>query len=225
MCCSVLIASASLFLLASGKSTFVFSPDGRFVGATETSSRTLVAPEGSSGLKTIAGNLSSYKDAKYFSVFGNTIAQGGSNYPFQEWLAEAFTPTADASVTKVEVSVGRLSGTTGVEVALYSDAGGIPGTLIKSFHVSSLPTYGQCCALASATDKTGIPVRGGTQYWLVVSTTAKDTDLYAWAFNSTNMTPQLNAYWCEGSSTYCGTNSGKWVANSYVQWGYAVLGK
>ena len=32
------------------------------------------------------------------------------------------------------------------------------------------------------------------------------------------------ASWCLGSQTYCGNNSGKWVAFSYVQLGFAVLG-
>jgi hypothetical protein len=110
-------------------------------------------------------------------------------------------------------------------VSLYNDAGGIPGTAIKSVHVTTLPTYGQCCHVATANITGGVPVTAGTQYWVVVSTTAQDTDIYAWAFNSTDMTARLGASWCLGSSTYCGSNSGVWVPISYVQLGFAVFGQ
>jgi hypothetical protein len=224
--CLALLACASLVLMATSKNKFVFSPDGRSVNATEAPSNIIQAPQKDAKLKTIASNLSTYKNATYFSIWGNTIAQGGSNFPFQVWEAEPFTPTADATVTKIEVSAGRQGGgTAGFELGLYSDANGVPGTKIKSFHVAQLPSYGQCCTLAVANDKAGIPITGGTQYWVVVSTTSKDTDIYAWAFNSTDMRAHPAASWCQGSSTYCGSNSGKWVAYNYVQLGYAVLGQ
>src|SRR5262249_16068398 len=143
---------------------------------------------------------------------GNTIAQGGANFPFQAWEAVAFTPAADATVTKIEVSAGRQGGgTTGFELGLWNDNGGVPGSPIKTQHVFRLPNYGECCQLAVANAASGIPVKAGTQYWVVVSTTANDTDIYAWAFNSTDMTAQPAAFWCQGSSTYCGTASGQWT--------------
>jgi hypothetical protein len=223
--CLALFMCASLALLASGKNEFVFSQDGRFVRATQAPSHITPAPPDDANLKTIAGNFSTYPNATYFSIWGETIDQGVNDYPFQTWAAMAFTPTADATVTKIETSAGRQSsGTAGLELGLYSDAGGVPGKAIKSFHVSKLPVYGQCCAVSTANDKAGIPVKAGTQYWVVVSTTPKDTDIYAWAFNSTDMRPHLGAYWCKGSSQYC-QNSGKWVPTNYVQFGFAVLGR
>jgi len=223
--CLVLFMFASLILMASGKNEFIFSEDGRFVRATKAPSHMTPPPQEDPTLKVIAGNFSTYPKATYFSIWGNTIAQGGSNFPFQAWEAIAFTPTANATVTRIETSAGRQSsGTAGYEMGLYSDAGGVPGKPIKSFHISKLPVYGQCCTVAIANDKAGIPVTAGTQYWVVVSTTAKDTDIYAWAFNSTDMTAQLSAFWCKGSTTYCGNNSGKWVAYNYVQLGFNVLG-
>jgi hypothetical protein len=216
---------ASLALMASGEKKFEFSPDGRFIRATRAPSHITPAPQEDAKLKTIAGNFSTYPNATYFSIWGETVAQGGANFPFQTWAAVAFTPTANATVTRIESSAGRQGGgTAGYEMGLYADAGGVPGNPIKSFHISKLPAYGQCCTVAIANDKAGIPVTAGTQYWVVVSTTAKDIDIYAWAFNSTDMRPHPTAYWCKGSSNYCGQNSGKWVLNQYVQYGFNVLG-
>ncbi|SRR5579872_295849 len=223
--CVALIAFASLALRAGNRNDFVFSPDGRTVWATHAPSHITMPPAQDAAAITIAGNLSRYPNATYFSVWGNTIAQGGANFPFQAWEAIAFTPQANATITQVEVSAGRQSsGVTGYELSIYNDAGGVPGTAIGTTHVSNIPIYGQCCDLAVVNDPAGLPVTAGTQYWVVVSTTPSDTDIYAWAFNSTDMRPQLSASWCKGTTTYCGNNSGKWVPYQYVQLGFAVLG-
>jgi hypothetical protein len=221
--CLALLASPAF--AAPVQDQFVFSPDLRFVRATQPSPQITPAPAEDAKLTKIAGNFSLYPNATYFSIWGNTVAQGGANFPFQTWVAVAFTPAVDAMATKLEVSAGRQGGgTAGFELGLYSDENGVPGPLIKGVHVTKLPSYGQCCAVAEADDPAGIPLTAGTQYWVVVSTTSEDTDIYAWAYNSTDMTPHLAASWCLGSSTYCGQDSGKWVPFQYVQLGFQVLG-
>ena len=219
-----LLLLASMVMAQSGESKFEFSSDGRTVRAINPSSEVIAGRAVDRNLTTIAGNFSTYPYALYFSVWGNTIAQGGSNFPFQIWQAEAFTPAVNATVTEIDVSLGDQSGgSAGIEVGLYDDASGIPGNKIKSVHVSKLPRYGECCGVTTATFK-GIPVKAGTQYWVLISTTTKDTDIYAWAFNSTDMRAHLAAYRCTGSQNYCGNNSGKWVAYQYVKNGFQVLG-
>ncbi len=227
LACFALFASATFTVLASGKKNinYEFSADGRFVRATSPPASIMPGPEPDAKTKKIFSNFSRYKLATYFSIWGNTIAQGGSEFPFQTWVAEAFTPTANATVTKIETSAGRQSsGNGGFEIGLYTDAAGVPGTVLQTVHVSNLPQYGQCCDVSTANFTTGVQVTAGTQYWVVVSTTSQDPDIYAWAFNSTNMTAQPAASWCLGSSTYCGSNSGVWVPYSYVQLGFAVFG-
>ena len=219
-----LVFLAQLALAAPAEKHAVFTTDLKHVMAAEVPPPMLPDPE-DAGLTIIAGNFSRYPLATYFSVFGNTIAQGGSNFPFQVWEAMPFTPKANATVTKLEVSAGRQGGgTTGFELGLYSDDNGVPGNLIAGAHVSKLPSYGQCCAVASLSDPAGIPVTAGTQYWVAVTTNANDTDIYAWAFNSTDMTALLSAEWCQGSSNFCGSDSGKWRPYLYVQLGFQVLG-
>ena len=113
------------------KHNYEFSSDGRQVRVQNPSTAVSTAPEAGSKFTLIAGNISAYPQAAYFSIFGNTIAQGGANFPFQTWVANPFTPTANASVAAIQVAVGRLgSGTSGFEVGLYNDASGVPGTLI-----------------------------------------------------------------------------------------------
>jgi hypothetical protein len=41
---------------------------------------------------------------------GDTIAQGGSDFPFQTWTAVPFTPTANATVTRIEAAMGIYFG-------------------------------------------------------------------------------------------------------------------
>jgi hypothetical protein len=229
LACFALFACATFTVLASGKNkidiSYEFSADGRFVRATNPPAEIIPTAEPDVKTRKIFTNFSHYKLATYFSIWGNTIAQGGSNFPFQTWVAEAFTPAADATVTKIETSAGRQSsGSSGFEISLYSDAAGVPGTVLATTHVSNLPQYGQCCDVSTANFPTGAPVTAGTQYWVVVSTTAQDTDIYAWAFNSSNMGAQPAASWCKGASTYCGSSSGVWVPYSYVQLGFAVFG-
>jgi len=226
--CSTLFLCATLSVVASGKYkiNYEFSPDGKTVRVTNPPASVVPGPEPEASSKTIFSNFSHYKLATYFSIWGETIAQGGQNYPFQTWQAVAFTPTANATATKIEVSASRQGGgNAGFEVGLYADNNGVPGSVLQSVHVSNLSQYGQCCEVATANLSPGVAVTAGTQYWVAVTTTADDTDIYAWAFNSTNMTAQPAAGWCYGSEEYCGSDSGIWVAYSYVQLGFAVLGQ
>ena len=77
------------------------------------------------------------------------------------------------------------SETNNAVVALFSDAGGLPGTKIASVEVNNLPTFGTCCSLVtvgSAGDK-GIKLTAGTQYWLVAATdTASETAFDVWDY-------------------------------------------
>ena len=218
---------ASLTLKASGNHNYDFTSDGKLVRVVNPSAATTPAPGVDSKFTLVAGNLSTYPLATFFSIFGNTIAQGGANFPFQTWVANPFTPTANANLVAIQVAVGRLgSGTSGFEVGLYNDASGVPGTLIKSVHIpgSKVPAYGQCCALDTASFS-GVSVTAGTTYWVAVTTTASDVDIFGWNFNTTDMSALPSASWCSGSATYCGTNSGIWVPYSYTHLGFRVVGQ
>jgi hypothetical protein len=227
--CVTLLALVGVSALAGSKNGYVLSDDGRTVTATKAPQFITQAPVDPK-LKTIAGNLSVYPFGTFFCCFGNTIAQEGSNgFPFTTWVAIPFTPTAAATVNKIEASVGIFSGVTGAfELSIREDNAGLPGKPLKSFHITSAPTYGACCTLDVGTDKAGIPLTAGTQYWIAATTTSKDVFEGGWAFNSTDMRSYPIASYCSGPSTYCGTtNNGKWVAGMSGDPlpGYAVLGQ
>ena len=56
-----------------------------------------------------------------------------------------------------------------VNLSIYGDAGGIPGSLLAGpTTVANLPDAGPCCTLAIA-NFTPLPVTGGTRYWVVAN--------------------------------------------------------
>jgi hypothetical protein len=230
LCLTVLTLIGVTALALGTKQNYTTINNGRTAIATKGPSVvTPHEPALEAGLKTIAGNLSTYKYGTFFCCFGNTIAAGPPNFPFQAWEAIPFTPTADATVTRVEASVGTFGGSDAgaFQIQLRADNNNSPGDPIKTFDIATEPTYGSCCTLDVGNDKAGIAVTAGTQYWIAITTSKKQTAFAGgWAFNSTDMRSHEVSSWCEGSSTYCGTNSGKWVVGQSGDPlpAYAILG-
>jgi hypothetical protein len=150
----------------------------------------------------------------------------------QSWaqpLCQAsFTPSANHTVTKVEVAVGFVEGTNGLVLGLYSDASGVPGKAIKTWALSSLPTFGSCCTVEARTDAAGISVTAGTQYWIVLKTNKKETTTWA-AFNvndTDQIDSQVTAFYCSQDVSGSCSNNDKWTASQSTPGpAFAVLGK
>jgi hypothetical protein len=162
----------------------------------------------------IYNNLSTYPLGRYWCCSGWTIS--GPNSLIGETFAAAmpFTPAGNATVTKIVVAVGYVTGTNGVTVSLNSDAGGLPGAALASFDLSGLPQFGTCCTLQLS--NTGVPVTGGTKYWVVVATGDDTLDTWdAWNQNDTNQTNQ----------PFASFNNGVWSPSLGILGGFAVLGK
>ena len=215
LCLAVLALIAVTALALGTKQNFVTIDGGRKAIATKGPS--VVTPEdpmSDAGLKTIAGNLSIYQYGRFFCCFGNTISGGGSDFlSTQFWEAIPFTPTADATVTRVRASVGTFGGsdTGGIQIQILADNNNSPGDPIKTFSIATEPTYGSCCVTDVGFDKAGIPVKAGTQYWLAITTGKKQTTFAGgWAFNSTDMRSHEVASWCSPTDTYC-SDGGKWT--------------
>ena len=152
------------------------------------SSRSLIRTNISdAGLVTIFSNLADrYPKGEYWCCEGYNI-MGPNSGAGEQWMAAAFTPSADHTVTKIEVAVGYSQGTNGVVISLNKDSNGMPGTALKTWHASGLQNFGTCCAIVVKSDKSGIPVGAGKQYWIVLSTNGNETDTVdAWNFNDTN---------------------------------------
>ena len=130
------------------------------------------------------------------------------------------------TVKEVEASVVWDEGTNAVVLSLNSDSNGLPGKALHAWNVKNLAIIGSCCQIAIGKSKTGIAVKKGTQYWVVVSTNANDSDIFAaWEVNSTDMRNHPFASYCDDSKQgNCNGNSKKWYAVSGLLPGYAVLG-
>jgi hypothetical protein len=126
----------------------------------------------------IFSNLATkYPKSLYYAPDGLTIS-GPNTITGTIETAVAFTPAANATVSEIDAAVGNISGTNGVLISVYSDASNSPGASLGDFSVSGLPVFGSCCELAIAKVKKGVKLTAGTQYWLVFSTSNKQSNAF-----------------------------------------------
>jgi hypothetical protein len=200
----------------------VLSKDGRKTISTNPAGHGQPYIENNAGLTTVFDNLGGfYPDGVYWCCEGSTIwgpANSLESPPITFWSAVAFTPATSLSITKVSVAVGfvdyKAGESTEILIGLASDDNGVPGKAIKTWKISSLPTFGDCCTVDTAKDSTGVPVTAGTQYWITVTTDKKSDIWAAWNVNDTKQLSTdaiLEASYCHTTGTDCGTNNGKWV--------------
>ncbi len=126
----------------------------------------------SAGRVIIFTNLERTSTDRYNSFTGLLVA--GNNAPFEpeSWLALPFTPTADVHAKTLATAIGYVSGTKSVNLGIYSDNGGMVGTLLPGGQGSTteIPNDGDCCDLTTVTlAGAGVSLAKGTQYWLVAS--------------------------------------------------------
>ena len=110
-------------------------------------------------------------DGSAFSLAGPNSAAG-----FTQYEAIPFTPKSNATVEAVSAAIQYIGGTNQINLSIYSDASGAPGTLLAGpFTVKNVPIYPTCCKLASASVKPSFSVTAGAQYWLVADTPSAGT--------------------------------------------------
>jgi hypothetical protein len=138
--------------------------------------------------KTIYSNLATkYPNGIYFSGEGDTLCGPSCALGESIEVAGGFTPAASATATEVDAAVGYIEGTDSITLAIYSDNSGAPGTALWSGEAKTLPTFGDCCGLASAKIKGGLALTAGTPYWVVATTNKKEaTTFAAWNLATTN---------------------------------------
>lgn len=140
------------------------------------------------GSKALFSNIGfKYPKGLYFCCFGLTVSGVDSVLHSQTWIATAFMPKADATVTEIDAAVENAAGTNQADISLYTDDGGVPGIALKTFKVTGLQGVSGCCGLAVGKDAKGIPVKGGVTYWVAVTTDKKSSDTFdIWVDNSTD---------------------------------------
>jgi len=163
-----------------------------------------------SSFTTIFSNLGT-GGTVYNCCAGWSVSGSSSANTDQFWNANAFTPAADAEITRIDVAIGNLSGTNGVTLQLATDSGGVPGTVLRTWHLTGLPAFGTCCTLD--TTGTAVFVHQSQQYWLVALPAAGDT-YDAWNVAPTDGTGPVK-------SNEAGTG---WVTFGSTQGAFDVIG-
>ena len=173
-----LLLAASLPVAAQSKDGVIPINGGRNFVYVKPVDRSYPAAKPRAGLVTIYTNLGTgtnvYNGAAGTGVLGKNVP----NQPFPEWVANGFTPTANHTVTEIQVGVSWVQGENSVILSLNEDNGGKPGKTLYITQFTNLPTFGTCCTLQTATLTTGVPVTQGTQYWVVLRT--KPTNQGTW---------------------------------------------
>jgi hypothetical protein len=169
--------------LAATKGTNVTINGGKQTVAMQHSSNSHPATKRDPKLVTIYSNLGTGTDV-YYESEGWTLSGSSSAVGEEVWIGTPFTPTANALVTEIETGIGYVEGTNQITISLDASSSGLPGKTLKSWSVTNMPTFGDCCTLNVSKDKKGIKVKKGTEYYVAATTTSSDADLWgAWNFN------------------------------------------
>jgi hypothetical protein len=129
------------------------------------------------GLVALWANLGSgtdlFNDSSGWPIIGPNFGGGSSG----QFFAVPFTPKSDSHASQVRVAIewGEQNATNQINLSIYADSNGSPGTLLAGpFTVTNLPDSPSCCKLATA-NFTPVALTGGTQYWVVADTPATGT--------------------------------------------------
>jgi hypothetical protein len=128
----------------------------------------------SSKLVTIYSNLGKGNNV-YNSFAGYGILGVDAGQPWREWVGCGFRPRADHTVTEIQVGASYVQGTNGLVLSLNEDNNHRPGKALHTWHFAGLPSFGSCCTLETGKIATGIKVKKGRMYWVVLRPSATDT--------------------------------------------------
>jgi hypothetical protein len=197
----------------------ILSKNGGITSVTRGSGLYVAPPPHNDGATVIFSNIGTkYPLGLYFCCSGATVSGPTSELGFQSWPAMQFTPSTDISVTEIDAAVEWITGTDEVDLDLYTDSGGVPGTLLKTFKATNLQGNAGCCGFAVGKDKEGISVTAGTPYWVAVTTATNGSDTFAnWMFNSTDQLDKVPSAVNKGSGWV--TNGGAVPAASFAVFG------
>jgi len=158
--------------------------------------RTLPEWKAPRGKKKIIDTIGTGSNA-YNCCDGWTVSNSGSETGATQWVAYAITPKKNATVSEIVEAIGYVAGGDSVTIALLADNSGSPGAVLEQKTVKNLETFGDCCTLAKAKLKTGIPVTAGTTYWVAAILPSKKqaTTWDAWNLSTANTNTSTFAYY------------------------------
>jgi hypothetical protein len=180
-------AVSGLFVLMLASGVLLAQNGGLKIAHTTHKGARKAAPTTLPKLTTIFSNLgptptNAYNDTTGYYVLGPTNSVG---LPEQA-IGVPFIPAATSYVKQLQVAVGWISGTSLVNVGLYSDNGGVVGTLLAGGEASIMPAFGTCCNLVTV-NITTTQVLATTQYWIVASPDDTNAPDFTGVFQASNL--------------------------------------
>jgi hypothetical protein len=180
-------AVTCLFVLTLAAGVLFAQDSALKVAHTNHSGPRIPAAKSAPKLTTIFSNLGpnstdAYNDTTGYYVLGPTNSVGLS----EQWIGVPFIPAANSHVQQLQLAVGWISGTSLVNVGLYSDNGGTVGTALATGRSSTIPVFGACCQLVTVNIRS-TAVTAGTQYWIVASTDDKNAPDFTGVFQASNL--------------------------------------
>ena len=178
-----LLGCSLVLTLASG---MLWAQDAPKVAHTTRSPAVTKAAPPPAGYKVLFSNLSKSTTNLYNATTGYYVIGPNNSVGFgEQWIALPFTPTWNGHATAIEAAIGYISGASLVDLALYSDNGGAPGSLLAGGSSQNVPAFGSCCQLTYVS----IPptaLNKNTQYWVVAATNDNMAPDFTGVFESTN---------------------------------------
>jgi hypothetical protein len=133
---------------------------------------------------------------------------GPSSAVGQVWSAIQITPTVSGKVKHVVAGVGYVTGNNAAELAIYRDASGVPGTMVWSADVSSLPVFGSTSTATVKARVTGVRIKANKPFWVAVQTDSNSSNTWdAWNDSNTTNAPlaqNSGSGWTNFGSTTAG---------------------
>ena len=97
----------------------------------------------------------------------------------QLWLATAFTPATNATVSELDLPIGIMFGSHNkAQLHIYADANGMPGADLWTHQVVLTQALGECCNITAVHLKPGLQLTAGTQYWVGLTTLKSEPDVF-----------------------------------------------
>ena len=132
------------------------------------------------------GKTDSWNDTAGWNVTGPNSSGGKT-----QWVAMPFKPKQSSTAYQLQAAIEYASGDNQVNLGLYADNDGVPGTLLGGpVTITGLANTGTCCTFAVANLASAVSLTGGAQYWIVATTPTSGTGSdFAGVWYFVNLTP------------------------------------
>jgi hypothetical protein len=119
----------------------------------------------------------SYQSSSGWTIYGTTA-------PTKTDRASSFVPAGNYTLDSIQAAFTWSFGFNTGDMYLMSDNGGVPGTILESFHFNNLPHFGVSpTALTTGVSTLHPLLSAGVRYW--VATSANDDSFLSFNWNNT----------------------------------------